>query len=363
MLLRFPFFGILALSLELKEDKSLPTIATDGRSLFYNADFVASLSKNDSLWILTHEALHCALKHLWRKNGRDHVRWNHACDYAIHSLMKQFAEETGTNMTMPEDALYNPVYDDKSAEEIYEMLPPNPVGNMLDSHDPWNGTQSDPTLSSEWEERLVAAVKTIENKGYGKLPGYLKRYIGKIIRPQKDWRSLLHEFVQPEIEDYSFAPPDRRFSDFDFFLPDFNDTVDTIKDIDFFIDTSGSIEDDELAACFSEIVGAVGQFNNRLSGRLGFFDTKVYGLHPFESVDNILKIKPQGRGGTSFFAPFEYLNKNKKNSNTAGIVILTDGQAKFPEEPIANGIPVLWIITDDKTKPPWGMSAVLEVRQ
>lgn len=43
------------------------------------------------------------------------------------------------------------------------------------------------------------------------------------------------------------------------------------------------------------------------------------------------------------------------------IVIMTDGYANFPKEGIANGIPVLWIIDNEKVTPPWGKIARISV--
>ncbi len=72
---------------------------------------------------------------------------------------------------------------------------------------------------------------------------------------------ILDEFVQDEVVDYSFSHPDRRLDDSPFFLPDFNETECTVKKIPFMIDTSGSMEDSELTQVFSEIKGAIDQYN------------------------------------------------------------------------------------------------------
>lgn len=57
----------------------------------------------------------------------------------------------------------------------------------------------------------------------GTLPMFAKRILKELRQPQTDWRTILDEFVEEEISDYSFTPPDRRFSDSPFFLPDFNE--------------------------------------------------------------------------------------------------------------------------------------------
>jgi hypothetical protein len=36
------------------------------------------------------------------------------------------------------------------------------------------------------------------------------------------------------------------------------------------------------------------------------------------------------------------------------IIILTDGCAPYPDESAAKGIPVLWLLNNEKLTPPWG---------
>ena len=44
----------------------------------------------------------------------------------------------------------------------------------------------------------------------------------------------------------------------------------------------------------------------------------------------------------------------KQDKLPASIIILTDGYAPFPQEKLAGGIPVLWIINNENVKSPWG---------
>ena len=161
--------------------------------------------------------------------------------------------------------------------------------------------------------------------------------------------------MQEEINDYSFSPPDRRFSDTDFFLPDFNETEEFLGNILFLVDTSGSVDDKSMTQAYSEICGAIDQFGGKLSGLLGFFDSEVYDPVPFSCVDDVKKIRPRGGGGTSFKAIFSYVQQ-KMQEPPLSIVILTDGYAPFPEESAARGIPVLWVIQNkwEQIKPPFG---------
>ena len=382
MLMKFPFFGILSLHLQLKQDYNMSTAGTDGDIIYYNPHFIKKLSSGQISWLLMHEVLHVALGHLWRRGGRNKNRFNIAADYAIHSMLMEMLNENRYNISTKdlepiEGMLYDSKYNDMSAEEIYDSLPDDEGdqndgngggngggGSTLDEHD-WDNAQTQQDAQQkkkEWEGKMVSAAQAAEGKGStaGNLPGYLKRLINKIVKPQKNWKILLQEFIQPECDDYSFNPPDRRFGDYDFFLPDYNDTVETVKDIVFMVDTSGSVNDKELSVAYSEIVGAIQQFNGKLSGKLGFFDHDIYGLYDFDDVKDVLEIKPVGGGGTSFKAIFRFMeDKIKQNDNIAGVVILTDGYATWPTEKETNGLPVLWLITNEHQVPPWGLHSTL----
>ena len=42
-------------------------------------------------------------------------------------------------------------------------------------------------------------------------------------------------------------------------------------------------------------------------------------------------------------------------------IILTDGYAPFPQEKLAGGIPVLWLLNNEEVNPPWGKDARITV--
>jgi len=127
------------------------------------------------------------------------------------------------------------------------------------------------------------------------------------------------------------------------------------------IDTSGSMSDKEITSAFSEVKGAIDQFDGKLKGWLGFFDAAIIEPKPFESVDDVLKIKPAGGGGTDFQIIFEYVHQYMENKLPACIIILTDGYAPFPQEHLARDIPVLWLIDNNNIEPPWGKVARIKV--
>ena len=195
----------------------------------------------------------------------------------------------------------------------------------------------------------------------GLFPLFAERLFKELKKPQTDWRMVLNDFVQQEIVDYSFTPPDRRFDESPFFLPDFNDKDDLVEDILFMIDTSGSMSDGMITAAYSEVKGAIDQFDGKLKGWLGFFDAAIVAPKPFTNEDEFKIIKPAGGGGTDFQIIFEYVQKHMQGKLPACIIILTDGYAPFPREKLAGGIPVLWLLNNKNVAPPWGKVARITV--
>ncbi|WP_044937773.1 DUF2201 family putative metallopeptidase [Pseudobutyrivibrio sp. LB2011] len=173
-----------------------------------------------------------------------------------------------------------------------------------------------------------------------------------------DWKILLDAFIQEEVFDYSFTPPDRRVQN-DFFLPEYNVNREAVRNILFMVDTSGSISDEIMGMAYDEICQAVEQFDGILEGEVAFFDTTVYRSKKFSVVDDITKLKPYGGGGTNYECIFNYIFENRYESIPTSIVIITDGEGLYPKESIARGIPVLWLLTGDEVAP-WGKNVMIK---
>lgn len=236
-----------------------------------------------------------------------------------------------------------------------------------DDHTKWGIEEEDDELREVWSKRFVDAVETIQirdpSNTRGLMPAFVERLFKELMNPQTDWRTILNEFIQEEIVDYSFAPPDRRLDDCPFFLPDFNEKDDIAEDILFMIDTSGSMSDAMITAAYSEVNGAIDQFDGKLKGWLGFFDAAIIEPRRFEDEDEFKIIKPAGGGGTDFQIIFEYVHQHMQNKPPVCIIILTDGYAPFPKEHLAGGIPVLWLLNNNEVEPPWGKIARIVIEE
>lgn len=358
LLTSYPFFGNLALYLDLVRDEKAPTAYTDGRVIGYNPDFIDSLEDAEVNWVVCHEVLHPALGHMWRRGTRTARRANMAMDYAIHIIMHEMAKKHPQDFKMPQGCCYDPKYADLAWEEIYEKLSDEdtlkisgPSGQgTLDSHDEWDDQQGSQgqQQEKEWQGRVVSAAQQQENKMKGDLPAGLARMIGKLTKPQKNWRQLLAEFVQFEIFDYAFTPPDRRLYGMEEYygemviLPDFSEETSVIKELIFAIDTSGSIGDAEYSAFISEGVGLLNQFSNNVTGKVLYCDADVQAIY---ELNDIAKSKPKGGGGTSFVPVFNWIEKYERDNGieVCGLVYLTDCYGDYPKQ--KPHYPVLWVST------------------
>lgn len=384
-----PFYAVLLLHMQFSLDLSCETAYTDGTRIAFCPDFIESLSDTELEFVLMHEILHAALNHCGRSlNAYDFDDFNIACDIVVNSnilyscnmdLSAITLKDYGESMHLAPDGKEGYLY---SAEEVYNMLQDQNAsgrgkdGNRdrgesqarsdggFDDHTYWepgDDGEENADMRDQWLRRMIEAT-TIANQitctskgheGAGKTPLMAERLLKELTEPQTDWREVLQDFVQEEINDYSFNPPDRRFQDSMFLLPDFNEKESRIKNIWFLIDTSGSVGDDALRAAYSEICSAIEQYDGKLEGWLSFMESDVTEPIPFSSVGEILAIKPVGGGGTNFSAIFRYLNEKMRDAPSS-IIIITDGRDAFPEESEACGIPVLWLINNKEVNPPWG---------
>ena len=387
------FYGLLLMHMKFAIDDSFETAATNGERISFNPEFLESLSDRELDFILMHEVLHVALQHCLRVGDKDKEQFNIACDIVVNSnILKEndmkissiTLYEYGESMHLAPDGKEGYNY---TAEQVYGMigaamgnkcndnqsLKENVIYNKdgkgqsatWDDHSQWGSTAGNNKLKEIWTKRLMDAAEAISIKDPSNsrslLPLCVQRLIKELTNPQTDWRTILSEFVQEEICDYSFSPPDRRFGDSPFFLPDFNEKEDRVEDILFMIDTSASMSDDMIALAYSEVKGAIDQFDGKLKGWLGFFDAAVTAPVEFVDEESLLSILPRGGGGTSFHVIFDYVKEFMSDKKPASIVILTDGYAPWPDESDADDIPVLWIINNEETNPPWGKVARLRV--
>ena len=348
LLLDHSFFGMLALRLQLVETPALPTLAVDGRNIFYNPDFVLTLTPELQRSAIAHEVMHCALDHISRRGTRNPKRWNYAGDYTINQILEDAGFEISKNW------LLSPQYKGMTADQIYSMLPEDPSDgsggqDALDEILPGDPSEAS-TLEAEWKVATVQAANAA--KANGKLPGSLERFVEGITTPKVDWRAQLQRFfTSVSKDDYSWLRPNKRFLNMGLYLPSLHS--ESMGPVAIAIDTSGSIDNATLQAFGSEI-RALTAHTRPSEIHVIYCDAEVNHVDVF-SPDDEMVFKPHGGGGTDFRPPFDYLEKNGIRPEV--FVYLTDLYGPFPDDP---GYPTIWCATTSEVAP-FGQTIPIEV--
>lgn len=349
LLLDHFFFGRLALFLTPKQTDDVPTLAVDGRHIFYNPGFFLDLRPDLRKSAVAHEVMHCVTEHISRRKGRNATRWNKACDYAINPLLQD------SGMALGKDWLFNKAYVGMSAEEIYDQLPEGDDGKnggdalceVLDA--PAGGSDAELTsIKQEWMINVAQAAH--EAKQRGTLPGCMERYIDAISQNKVPWREVLHRFLDFRARnDYNWARPNKMFGAAGVYLPSLYSEA--MGPIDVVIDTSGSIDDKTLAAFGTEII-AIAQMLRPERVRVIYADADVNHVDVFTSPDEIA-FHAHGGGGTDFRPAIAFAHEEPP----VALVYLTDMYGAFPD---GADFPVLWCATSNQVGP-FGETVQLEL--
>lgn len=384
LMMHFPFFGVLVMRLRIQEEKHFLTAATDGRSLFYNADFVEKLTPAELLFVICHEVMHCANEHFIREMSRKRDIWNMATDYCINGILVR--DKVGS---IPKCGLYDKKYEGKPSEEIYDDLIKNNAQTKqpMDSHiyiqtgddqlDGNNGGESKEKandkfslskeeasqIRNEMREAIINAYEQQKNSDKcGGCPAEMQRMIEAFLEPVVVWQELLHNTIQSKIKtDCSFMRPSRKSwsNNFGAILPG-KVPDETIK-VAIAIDVSGSITANDLTEFLSEVNGMMEQYAS-FEIHLWCFDTKCnnYSVFTEDNKDELIDWVPTGGGGTNISANWKFLDENELDVET--LVIVTDLECSSINAIDENRIDTIWIIKNTynkNIKPPFGSYAKL----
>ncbi len=394
LILDKPFLGALVLRLPLVEANPdwCPTVATDARAFYFNPSYIAGLRGGQLQFVLAHEALHCALAHFARRQHRVKRRWDVACDHAVNPLLLD------EGLIPPPGVVILDEFRGMTAEEIYPFIEDHDDSELLDDHlydrdaegpggdgtddntrrDDARGDQgagdhgddgrqqqqqasaaeggaaagrppplSEPEreqLEKKWQQHLAGAAQQAQQAG--KLGGGMARLVDRLLQPRLPWRALLARHLHAIArDDYSYLRPSRREGDA--ILPSLRSHG---LELVVALDTSGSVEDAELAAFVSEIDGLKAQVRAHVT--LLACDSELAPQAPwhFQPWDAFtLPSGLHGGGGTRFTPVFDWIARQDRRPDL--LIWFTDAHGEFP--PRAPDYPVLWLVKG-KAPVPWG---------
>ena len=325
------------------------TAATDGKKIYFGEAFLKELNTDEILFVLLHELLHILLNHLPRRLGRDHKKFNIACDIVVNDLLTYHGFDYG-KLPIVTGRAYNINGESLHAEEVYDIIPYQPNVNSFDDHSLWE------SLS---EADLKKILEEISHKSTGKSSLY-RRLIHLTKDQSPTLESVVRQFLSQAIPDYTFDRIDHRFEDV--LLPGFNDTHFQLENIWIVIDVSGSMSEEVISRIYSKLEHIVLGFPS-VNLNVSFFSNILTVPINVQSMDDLKEAFNQldTTGGTEFSVIFEKYKDLFPHQQPLANIIITDGYGMSPSSSLDPGNPTWWVLTDaSRFQPEFGEIVILE---
>ena len=377
------FSGLFMIGKVSVVDKDLPfTAQTNGLDVVYGRGFVDSLNDKQLAFLILHENMHKAYRHLivWEKLYKQNgVLANMACDYVINLQIHDYDQNQevtefpttpdGKNLGCLDEAyrgmdahqvfleLVKKHGKDAGKPKIYvigqgnEQAEGNDEGegeglpDGLDEHD-WEGAQA---MSDQEKEAQAKEVESALRQGsilVGKMGGNVDRNISEMLVPKINWKDALREFVKSVTQgkdQTTWRRLHKRYIASDIIMPSSYD--EKVGGIVIGIDTSGSIGTEELTQFLSEVKSICDEVSPEKIDVL-YWDTHVASRETYQNnelASLVESTKPAGGGGTEPACVPKYMHKHDIKGEC--LLMLTDGY--IPEQNPSNwqiGMPVLWCV-------------------
>lgn len=213
--------------------------------------------------------------------------------------------------------------------------------------------ENDPGGRSESEQRRtrVQIATAIRQQGRGMVPGDLVRWSEETLKPPKiRWQEKLKRCCRaaatyrPGAGHSTYTKLSRRQGGLGFgagcpVLPSYRATVPRAT---FLMDTSGSMDKDQIAAAMSEAQGVL----SACGARLDFVvcDAAVHGMRTVGSIKEACAML-KGGGGSDFKPAFAEIERRMPKTDI--IIAATDGDIDVPLQAPA-GIHVIWLLVEQR---------------
>jgi|TARA_R110002124_G_scaffold65979_1_gene180238 predicted metal-dependent peptidase len=355
-----PFYGLFLIGINKQYSKRIPTAGVSkygiGMQLTINPEFYNELSEDHRFGLIKHELLHIAFGHLLLRDlYSNHKLFNIAADLEINQYILESKLPTGglllssfPELKLPKKAGTKKYY------ELLEQAQQDGTSPSLDSlidqmdgesqycHGTWDEFDSLPEADKKLMQKQIehqlkeSAEQTVKKQGH--IPGELAELIHRLmhIEPAKfDWKSYLKRFVGNSSIVYT-KKLRRKYNKRYAANPGLK--IKFKNHILVGVDTSGSVNNDELKEFFSELAHMV-KTGHKIT--VAQCDTQIKSVKEFNPKHDW---EIHGRGGTSFQPVIDHYNE-KKGAYTA-LVYLTDGEAYVPDNCPKNTLWCLSSISD-----------------
>lgn len=334
-----PFYGDILMKIPIIEDKSIPTACTNGKCIRYNPNFLRTLNEGQRNYVILHEVYHILLLHWKRGIGRDHEVWNIAADGVVNHSLDRLKHQLprGMKFERPDKGVFvDQIYWYDYTEELYKKLLSDKKNNkgvlrgnnkkklhltMMDLDAPDSLGEEESKICDAQIRELLR--NTIKKRGTGDSK-FLPSEVLTLVETKKlPWHKLLYDFLQErEDEESSYFTPERKYIHMDLIVPGLGKIDDELGDIWAFVDSSGSINGDEMNQFMTQLYRISKQFNCNFN--IAFWDTEVTDIYKdIRHKEDILKCLANHTGGTDINCVYKYIREHRIKPEV--MIILTDG--------------------------------------
>ena len=353
LLIENPFYGLFLLGLSKVIDKSVETACVRKRGinceLVINPEYWETQDDMQQLNLIQHEIYHIVFQHMFMTPFfKNHEVLNVAADCEVNSYLQNLDNTwIVPSMFNAEPKLGTKTYYDI----IMNQTPPPPpqrggdgngsngLPNTKDDHSSWGKEFQE---CSDAEKQLIqnqinsqiktAAEQTIKMRGT--IPAEMQAIVDELFKPKPrvfDWKAYFRRMLG-SIYDINIKKTRRKES---IRFPGAAGIKHKKKvSILVAVDTSGSVNDEELKDFFSEIT-----YIYKAGARITILECDAAISANYEYTGKWTG-KVHSRGGTDFQPVIDYYRKNMKDY--AALVYFTDGECSIP-----NNVPrdTIWVIT------------------
>ena len=353
LLIENPFYGLFLLGLSKVIDKSVETACVRKRGinceLVINPEYWETQDDMQQLNLIQHEVYHIVFQHMFMTPFfKNHEVLNVAADCEVNSYLQNLDNTwIVPSMFNAEPKLGTKTYYDI----IMNQTPPPPpqrggdgngsngLPNTKDDHSSWGKEFQE---CSDAEKQLIqnqinsqiktAAEQTIKMRGT--IPAEMQAIVDELFKPKPrvfDWKAYFRRMLG-SIYDINIKKTRRKES---IRFPGAAGIKHKKKvSILVAVDTSGSVNDEELKDFFSEIT-----YIYKAGARITILECDAAISANYEYTGKWTG-KVHSRGGTDFQPVIDYYRKNMKDY--AALVYFTDGECSIP-----NNVPrdTIWVIT------------------
>ena len=398
--LNLPFLDAALGALRPEAGFDTPTLATDGQSLYYCGTWLSARYERSRALVCRaylHTVLHCLLRHLPKRKGRDGALWDLCCDIAVESVLDglDYPCLAAPVALSRRQALYARLGGgDKAltAEAIYRFFRrerPSPYERatlarefLQDDHSLWEQKQTREN-EEQWQraaQRVQTGMETVFSQNAAGGEAVLEQLKGEA-REKHNYRAVLQRFavlgeelgVDADAFDYGYyAYGLRRYGNMPLIEPLETREKRRVRDLVIAIDTSMSTSGElvrEFLSYTYTILKESESFFRTFRLRLLQCDDQ---LRSDQLITNEEELKAAmehfqltGQSATDFrpvFAHVDSLIRKGELRDLRGLLYFTDGLGIYPARRPAYDAAFVMLAQQGfpERVPPWGIRVLLD---